>query len=54
MFSRVVKDVSGAYSQLCGMQLEKSIESLKSQIYDYGVQWAYYLDWKLYMSKELY
>ncbi len=54
VFSRIVKDVSGVYSQLRGMQPEKGLESLKSQVYDYGVQWAYYLDWKLYMSEELY
>ena len=54
VFSRIVKDVSGVYSQLSGMQPGKGLESLKTQIYDYGVQWAYYLDWKLYMSKELY
>ena len=54
VFSRIVKDVSGIYSQLRDMQPEKSSESLKSQVFDYGVQWAYYLDWKLYMSKDLY
>ena len=54
VFSGIVKDVSEVYSQLRGVQLKKGLESLKSQVYHYGVQWAYYLDWKLYMSKELY
>jgi hypothetical protein len=28
--------------------------AVRRQVYDFGIQWAYYLDWDLYMSQELY
>lgn len=51
---RVLEDVSGAFRQLCESGGNPNAPAVRWQVYDFGVQWAYYLDWDLYMSQELY
>ena len=54
VFSHVIKDVKGLIQKIPVPSNGKELQSLKKQVFDYGTQWVYYLDWKLYMSKELY
>ena len=54
MFSHVIKDVKGLIQKIPVPSNGKELQSLKKQVFDFGTQWVYYLDWKLYMSKELY
>ena len=54
IYSSIIEDVRKMFDHLqeAGGDLESDF--LKYQIYDYGVQWVYYLDWSLYLSQELY
>ena len=54
VFSHVIKDVKGLIQKIPVPSNGKELQSLKKQVIDFGTQWVYYLDWKLYMSKELY
>ena len=54
VFSHVIKDVKGLIQKIPFPSNGKELQSLKKQVFDFGTQWVYYLDWKLYMSKELY
>ena len=54
VFSHVIKDVKGLIQKITVPSDGKELRSLKKQVFDYGTQWVYYLDWKRYMSKELY
>ena len=54
VFSHVIKDVKGLIQKIPVPSNGEELKSLKKQVFDYGTQWIYYLDWKLYMSKELY
>ena len=54
VFSHVIKDVKGLIQKITVPSDGKELRSLKKQVFDYGTQWVYYLDWKLFMSKELY
>ncbi|MFL2748690.1 MAG: hypothetical protein ACJ0DI_04240 [bacterium] len=54
VFSHVIKDVKGLIQKITVPSNGKELQSLKKQVFDFGTQWVYYLDWKLYMSKELY
>ena len=49
-----LKDVEGLVRKIPVQSSSKELQSLKKQVFDFGTQWVYYLDWKLYMSKELY
>lgn len=51
---RVLKDVGGAFRQLRESGGNPDDPAVCWQVYDFGIQWAYYLDWELYMSQELY
>ena len=51
---RVLEDVGGAFQQLCESGGNPGDVTVRRQVYDFGIQWAYYLDWDLYMSQELY
>ncbi len=51
---RILEDVSGLFTQLEGHPEQQQAPELLAQVFDFGVQWAYYLDWKLYLSQELY
>lgn len=50
----IIRDVSGVYRKMKPHSDAKDLRQLKRQVYDFGVQWVYYLDWDLYMSRELY
>ena len=54
VFSHVIKDVKGLIQKITVPSNGKELQSLKKQVFDFGMQWVYYLDWKLYMSKELF
>ena len=54
VFSHVIKDVKGLVQKISVPSNGKELQRLKKQVFDFGTQWVYYLDWKLYMSKELY
>ena len=54
VFSHVIKDVKGLIQKIPVPSNGKELLSLKKQVFDFGSQWVYYLDWKLYMSKKLY
>ena len=54
VFSHVIKDVKGLIQKITVPSNGKELQSLKKQVFYFGMQWVYYLDWKLYMSKELY
>ena len=54
VFSHVIKDVKGLIQKIPVPSNGEELQSLKKQVFDFGTQWVYYLDWKLYMSKELY
>ena len=54
VFSHVIKDVKGLIQKIPVPSNDEELQSLKKQVFDFGTQWVYYLDWKLYMSKELY
>ena len=54
VFSHVIKDVKCLIKKITVPSNGKELQSLKKQVFDFGTQWVYYLDWKLYMSKELY
>ncbi len=54
VFSHVIKDVKGLIQKIPVPSNGKELQSLKKQVFDFGTQWVYYLDWKLYMSKEIY
>ena len=54
VFSHVIKDVKGLIQKITVPSNGKELQSLKKQVFDFGMQWVYYLDWKLYISKELY
>ena len=54
VFSNIIKDVKGLIQKITVPSNGKELQSLKKQVFDFGMQWVYYLDWELYMSKELY
>ena len=54
VFSHVIKDVKGLIKKILVPLNGKELQSLKKHVFDFGTQWVYYLNWKLYMSKELY
>ena len=54
VFFLVIEDVKGVFHKISPKAPEDEISSLKRQVFDFGTQWVYYLDWKLYMSTELY
>lgn len=52
VFQRIREDIQGLFLQLSTTDF--SYSTLLSESYNYGVNTVYHLDWKLYMSKELY
>jgi len=54
VFFLVIEDIKGVFHKISPKAPEDEISSLNGQVFDFGTQWVYYLDWKLYMSKELY
>ena len=54
IYPKIIKDLTEMYECLKKENIEYDPKYLKFQVYDFGVQSVYYLDWKLYMSKECY
>ena len=54
LFGVVQNDIRSAYQQMQENQMQFDATYLKYQVYDYGIQRVYYLDWLLYISKECY
>jgi hypothetical protein len=50
----LLADIRLVYDQLRKMGAEYDREEFRYRAYDYGIHKAYYLDWQLYLSKELY
>ena len=47
VFFHVIKDVKGLIQKIPVPSNCKELQSLKKQVFDFGTQWVYYLDWKL-------
>ncbi|MGK5090666.1 hypothetical protein WDW89_01470 [Deltaproteobacteria bacterium TL4] len=54
IYSKIIDDLQSMLSYLSNENINYDPHSMKYQVYDYGIQWVYYLDWELYMSQELY
>ena len=50
----LLDDITTVYTQLQERQANYSLEELIFRAYDYGIHKAYYLDWTLYLSRDLY
>ena len=50
----LLADIRAVYEQLHTLGGEYDREEFRFRAYDYGIHKAYYLDWRLYLSKELY
>ena len=50
----LLEDIRGVFDQLKAMGADYDPEVFRFNAYDYGVHKAYYLDWQLYLSKDLY
>lgn len=54
IFPRIIKDVTDMYNKLRQSNISFDSDYIKYQVYDFGIQWVYYMDWDVYMSQELY
>jgi hypothetical protein len=54
IFPRLLEDVNRLHEQLSAQATDLHSPALLHQVFDYGVQWVYYMDWDLYISQELY
>ncbi len=54
IYKQIIRDVTDVFQTLHDQKIEYDPNYIKYQVYDYGVQCIYYLDWDLYMSKECY
>ena len=52
IYPRMMEDVTQMYLKLQRQEVACHELALLWEVYDFGVQWVYYLDWKLYMSHE--
>ncbi len=50
----LLEDIRIVFERLQAMHAEYDPEEFRFQAYDYGIHKAYYLDWRLYLSKELF
>ncbi len=50
----LLADIRSVYERLCELGTGFDQEEFRLRAYDYGIHKAYYLDWQLYLSKELY
>ncbi len=50
----LLDDIRSVYEQLQIMSPHIDREEFRFRAFDYGIHKAYYLDWRLYMSKEMY
>ena len=54
LYPKIIAEVSKVHEQLCHEGFQYDGEEVRFEIYDYGINCAYHLDWKLYLSKECY
>ena len=54
IYPRMFKDVSDMFHKLQARKLPLDTSEMKWQVYDFGLQWIYYMDWDVYISQELY
>jgi len=50
----LLDDIRSVYDRLHELGTAYDREEFRFRAYDYGIHKAYYLDWQLYLSKELY
>jgi len=50
----LLEDIRTVFEQVTQMEAEVQPEEFHRQAFDFGLHKAYYLDWRLYMSKEMY
>ena len=50
----LLKDIRSVFRRLKKSRAPYNEEEFRYRAFDYGLHKAYYLDWRLYMSKELY
>ena len=50
----LLDDIRAVYAQILAQQAAYDHEEFRYRAYDYGVHKAHYLDWRLYLSKEMY
>jgi len=50
----LLADIRSVYEQIKARGLEYDRDLFRLRAFDYGIHKAYYLDWRLYMSKDLY
>ena len=54
VFFLMIEDFKGVFHKISSKAQENEISCHKRQVFNSGTLWVYYLDWKLYMSTELY
>lgn len=50
----LLDDIRAVYAQIEAQHAAYDHEEFRYRAYDYGVHKAHYLDWRLYLSKEMY
>ena len=50
----LLEDIRAVYERLTAAEAPYDPDEFRFKAYDYGIHKAYYLDWRLYLSKELY
>ena len=50
----LLEDIRSVFLQIKGMEAEIDREAFRHQAFDYGIHKALYLDWRLYLSKDMY
>lgn len=50
----LLEEIRGVFEQLKTMGADYDAEEFRFNAYEYGVHKAYYLDWQLYLSKDMY
>lgn len=54
LYPQIIEEMSKTYEQLRQEGFQYDWDEVRFEIYDYGINCAYHLDWKLYLSKECY
>ncbi|MCZ6556484.1 MAG: hypothetical protein O7A69_01755 [SAR324 cluster bacterium] len=50
----LLEEIRAVYDHLTAAEAPYDPDEFRFKAYDYGIHKAYYLDWRLYLSKELY
>lgn len=54
LYPQIIEEMSKTHEQLRQEGFQYDWDEVRFEIYDYGINCAYHLDWKLYLSKECY